>query len=254
MQAAGRKRPRRGERGQAAGLDDDAVDAAGQRRGGGLPHGDATCGRTLGEEHFVLVAEALSARCWARRPRCSSASAARSWWSATAATRARSSRSTTASRARCRSSPTTFVTTEDGTGHRAPRAGVRRGRLPRRGGRGDLPGRRTAHAVQPGQAGRHLRRPRAQPRRPLVRGPLRQGPRADAGADRGPRRARPAAARARTTSTPTPTAGAAARRCLLRETVVVHRARRSCATSCSRRTRRSTGIRRASRRDASGTG
>ncbi len=46
-------------------------------------------------------------------------------------------------------------------GHRAPRAGVRRGRLPRLGSGRDLPRRRAADAVQPGQAGWHVRRARA---------------------------------------------------------------------------------------------
>jgi len=57
-----------------------------------------------------------------------------------------------------------FVTTEDGTGmvHLAPAFGEDDYRVRRRR---DLPRRRSAHAVQPGQAGRHLRRASAQPRR-----------------------------------------------------------------------------------------
>ena len=118
----------------------------------------------------------------------------------------------TASRARCRCSPADFVTTEDGTGHRAHRARVRRGRLPRR------------RAPQ----GRSTRRSparsttRSRPTAPTTsacstagsRGALRQGPGARPRELIEDLRARGLLLREEpTTSTPTRTAGAAARRC-----------------------------------------
>ena len=99
--------------------------------------------------------------------------------------------------------------------HRAPRAGVRRGRLPRRGGARAVPFDPTRpetllNPVHPdGTFDQRVRSHEGA----RIRGPLRQGPELDERADRRPARARAAVARARTTSTPTRTAGAAALPC-----------------------------------------
>ena len=193
-EAAVRSRPRRRgnrpasppRRRQAAGVDDDAVDAAGQRRGGGLARRSTYARARIGGETLIARRGAGRARCSARTRRSSSASPARSWSGATAyegpifaATRPRAGRLPDP-RGRLR---------DDGGrhGHRAPRAGVRRGRLPRRGARpGVVRPERAAHAVQPGQARRHLRRARAQPRRASYEGRFVKDPDADEGADRGP--------------------------------------------------------------------
>ena len=113
---------------------------------------------------------------------------------------------------RSRSSPATTTATKGHTvlpgrlrhrrgrhRHRPHRDRVRRGRLPARRGAG-------AQRRQPGAARRHLRRAHRPVRRPLGQGRRRRP-------DRGPARARAAAARRDATCTPTRTAGAAARRC-----------------------------------------
>src|ERR1035441_5265519 len=79
------------------------------------------------------------------------------------------------------------------------------------------------HAVQPGRAGRHLRRARAQPYGGLLCGPLRQGSRPDAGADRGPARARPAAAGAGVRALLPALLALRNTAAVLRQTVLVHR-------------------------------
>ena len=83
-------------------------------------------------------------------------------------------------------------------------------------------------------------------------GPLGQGRRRRP--DRGPARARPAAARRDARCTPTRTAGAAARRCSTTPSRPGTSARRRCATGCSPPTRRSTGTRRTSSTAASASG
>ena len=83
-----------------------------------------------------------------------------------------------------------FVTTEDGTGlvHIAPAFGEDDYAVAAENGlRPDRP----RQPLQPGPPGRHLRQPRRR-----LRGSLRQGPRDDRGADRRPRRPRPAVPRA----------------------------------------------------------
>ncbi len=115
-----------------------------------------------------------------------------------------------------------FVTTEEGTGivHLAPAFGEDDYRVAAAAGifRGDEP-----HTLyNPVQAGRHLRRSRARPRRQLVGGSLRQGSRADERADRGPPGAGPAAARAGLRAFLPPLLALRHAVAVLRETVVVH--------------------------------
>ena len=125
-------------------------------------------------------------------------------------------------------------------GHRPHRDRVRRGRLPARRRAG-------ARGRQPGAARRHLRRAHRPVRRALGQG---RRPRPD----RGPARARPAAARGDAACTPTRTAGAAARRCSTTPSRPGTSARRRCATGCWPPTRRSTGTRRTSSTAASASG
>ncbi len=100
------KLPVHGRPGAAAGVDDHAVDAAGQRRPGGVAGGDL---RARPRRRGGVPAGRGEARGRARRGGRRGARAPRaaaSWWSATAPTRVRSSPPPTAARDRCRSSPT----------------------------------------------------------------------------------------------------------------------------------------------------
>ena len=163
---------------RAARVDDDAVDAGVQRRGGGRPRADL---RARARRPSSCSPRRWSSACSARAPRSSTASRAPRWTAC----------------ATSRRSPTSAPRSTASAGHTvaARRLRHRRGRhRPRPHGdrlrRGRLPARRAVRAQrrQPGAARRHLRRAH----RPL-RGALRQGRRRRP--DRGPARARPAAAR-----------------------------------------------------------
>ena len=206
------KLPVQRRRGAAAGLDDDAVDAARERRPRGLARRATYARVRVGEECFLLAEARVEAVLGegARGPRAPQRRASSS--SATAPIAGRSSPPPTASRASCRSSPTTSSRPRT-----APASCTSR-----------RPSARTTTASPPPPDASRSTPPRAgslynpvrpdgtydervlQPRRRLLRGPLRQGPGARRRADRGPRASAACCCGCRTTSTPTRTAGARA--------------------------------------------
>ena len=205
-----------------------------------------------------LRARRGSRRAGARRgaSRCSSASRARSWWSATAPTRDRSSRPSDRERGAAADHRRRVRDDRGRHRHRAPRARLRRGRLPRGGGRAE-------RAVRP-DAGRRRSTTRSSPTAPTTaRVRSRDGDSFEGRFVKDPALTEELIddlARAacccgcRTTSTPTRTAGAAARRCSTTPNRPGTSPPRACATSCWRPTRQSTGTRRTSSTGASATG
>ena len=227
VQLPGHRAGRRAARGRrAAGLDDDAVDAGLQRRGRGRPRARPTCART---GRRTCWPRRSSSACSARTPRSPTASTARDMLGARyeppfpfIAGEEYGEKGHTVL-------PGDFVTAEDGTGivHTAIAFGEDDFRL------GAEQGLNVVNPVRPDGTYDERIGPYA--------GPLRQGRRRRP--DRGPARARAAAAAPSAYCTPTRTAGAAARRCSTTPSRPGTSAPRSCATGCWPPTRRSTGTR-----------
>ena len=142
-----------------------------------------------------------------------------------------------------------FVTTEDGTGlvHIAPAFGEDDYAVAAANGIFDPTNAR--HPLQPGQPRRPLRPPRQR-----LRGPVRQGPRGDPGADRRPRRARPALPRAGLRALLPALLALRHAAALLRQVELVRRHLAGARRSCSPTTRRSAGTPSTSRTAASASG
>ena len=213
-----------------------------ERRGRGRPRARPTCARATDDGRSFVLAEALVERVLgegARGPRPLPGRGARR--------RCATSRRSRSSRRRATASAGhtvllgDFVTAEDGTGlvHTALAFGEDDFRL------GEQYGLNVVNPVRLDGTYDERIGPYA--------GPLRQGRRRRP--DRGPARARAAAARRGATSTPTRTAGAAARRCSTTPSRPgTSRTTTAARPSCWRPTRRSTGTRRTSSTGASATG
>ena len=242
--------PARGRR-LAARLDDDAVDAdPGNVAVAVAPEVDLRRALECRRRDADPGRARWSRRCSARRRRGRSARFAGSaTWPALATRPARSptSDASSADYGHPRPAPATSSpprTAPASSTSRRPSARTTTGRRRQRHLRPD-----RHHALQPGHARRHLRRPRRR-----LRGPLRQGRRADPRAHRRPRARAACSFASRSTSTPTRTAGAATRRCSTTRRRAGTSARPRSATSCSPTTRRSAGTPSTSSTAASASG
>ncbi len=226
-------RSRSCERRPPARLDDDAVDAARQRRCRGR-RPNATYARVrLDGEHFVIVADRVGAVLGEGADDRSSASRR----GAGRALRRLRGPDLRARRPRAGRAAGPRRRLRDDRGrhrHRAPRAGVRRGRLPRRRGGRDLrPATTRGRCTTRSSATAPTTAP-AQPRRRPYAGRSVKDRAAAARADRGTATRAACCCATRTTSTPTRTAGAAARRCSTTPNRRGTSPRRSCATAARR--------------------
>src|SRR5438128_1751439 len=202
-------------------MDDDAVDAAGKRGRGGGAEGELRKGaRGRGDVPARGGARARGARRGRRGARAPHGRRAGRALLLIRGAAVRARRSPPWSRA----DPRGPVRHHRGRNrHRAPRTGLRRGRLSGRSRRGPAQAGAPRGALQPGSRRRHLRRARALGKRRHLRGALRQGRCADGGADRGPARARAAAARGALRARIPALLAMRDAAALLREIVLVHR-------------------------------